>query len=70
MISKLAATGILILCDLRAPFPDFHTLDSQKVAALVDRAHLHRYRKPKNANGSRARYFYSYLVRRAESANV
>lgn len=70
MISKLAAAKTLILCNIRAPFPDFHTLDSQKVASLVDCAQLHRYRKPKNANGSRARYFYSYLVRRAESANA
>ena len=29
MISKLAATGILILCGLRAPYPDFHALAAE-----------------------------------------
>ena len=44
---------------------DFHRLDSDSVAALLAEADLVRYRAPKNANGSRARYFHNLLQRRA-----
>ncbi|HEO1552411.1 hypothetical protein I4940_08035 [Pseudomonas aeruginosa] len=43
---------------------DFHTLNSGAVEALVDAARANAYRKPKNANGSTARYFFAYLNRR------
>jgi len=42
---------------------DFHTLSSSKVDALVDEAKRRGYKKPKNANGSRGRYFHAYLQR-------
>lgn len=45
---------------------DFHKLDSYAVECLLDWARKFKYRKPKNANGSRARYFHDYLQRRAQ----
>jgi hypothetical protein len=45
--------------------PDFFTLSSSDVEALLAEADLVKYRKPKTANGSRARYFYEYLARTA-----
>lgn len=44
---------------------DFHELRASQVDALLAEADRVRYRKPKNANGSRARYFYALLQRRA-----
>lgn len=44
---------------------DFHTLGSETVLALLERANAWRYRKPKAANGSRARYFHQHLQRLA-----
>lgn len=44
---------------------DFHTLRSSQVERLLDEANKAKYRKPKNANGSRARYFCAYLQRLA-----
>jgi hypothetical protein len=49
-------------CDLET---DFHALNSSKVDALRVQADARRYRRPKNANGSRLRYFHAYCVRRA-----
>lgn len=45
---------------------DFHTLSSDQVDKLVEYAVSTGYRKPKNASGSRARYFYAYLQRKAD----
>ena len=45
--------------------PDFFTLPSEQVAQVLIEADAVKYRKPKNANGSRARYFYEYLTRTA-----
>ena len=42
---------------------DFHTLNSSQVSVLLEFADEFKYRKPKNANGSRGRYFHAYLVR-------
>jgi len=47
----------------REPWPDFHTLSHVEVEKLLERADAEKYRKPKNANGSRARYFYAKLER-------
>ncbi len=46
---------------------DFHTLHSSKVDRLLAAADLAKYRKPANANGSRARYFHDLLQRRARA---
>jgi hypothetical protein len=42
---------------------DFHTLSQSQACALADAARAHGYRKPRNANGSTARYFFAYLTR-------
>jgi hypothetical protein len=42
---------------------DFHALSSGAVDYLISHANQAGYRKPKNANGSRARYFHAYLQR-------
>lgn len=44
---------------------DFHGLDSETVDSIIAAADSWKYRKPCNANGSRARYFHAYLVRLA-----
>lgn len=44
---------------------DFHTLNRTQVDVLLSEANRVRYQKPKNANGSRARYFFALLQRRA-----
>lgn len=44
---------------------DFFTLRTSQVEALLKEADQHRYRRPPNANGSRARYFYEMIQRRA-----
>lgn len=45
---------------------DFHTLSSSEVEQVLAEADRQKYRKPKNASGSRARYFYAKLQREAE----
>lgn len=42
---------------------DFHTLSSSQVEALLAEADRVKYRKPRNANGSRGRYFHDLLQR-------
>jgi hypothetical protein len=48
-----------------APWPDFYTLSSSAVRDLVDAPELKFYRAPKGASGSRGRYLYEYLIKRA-----
>lgn len=42
---------------------DFHALDSDSVRRILLAADSVKYRAPKTANGSRARYLYAYLNR-------
>jgi len=65
MMTAEQAYDILFMCDIprNAP-PDFHALTSDRVATLLHEADEYEYRAPKNANGSRARYFYAYVCRR------
>jgi hypothetical protein len=42
---------------------DFFTLNSSQVHALLEIAKIQGYRQPKNANGSKARYYYQALQR-------
>lgn len=44
---------------------DFHALPSEQVERIIAAADSVRYRAPRNANGSRARYFHARLVRTA-----
>ncbi len=46
---------------------DFHVLSSSKVDELVTAAIAAKYHKPKNANGSRGRYFHQFLQRLCRS---
>ena len=48
---------------------NFHGLSSIIVEKIIDAANARKYREPKNANGSRARYFYAMLTR-ANNATV
>ncbi len=48
---------------------DFHALSSAQVERLLQEADLVGYRKPKNASGSRGRYFFAYLQRLASKKN-
>ena len=54
----MAAIG----CELNA---DYHTLDSNQVNRVLMEARQYGYRKPKNANGSTARYFFAFVQRTA-----
>lgn len=42
---------------------DFFTLSFFQVLILIEMAKMQRYYKPKNANGSRARYYFAALQR-------
>jgi hypothetical protein len=43
---------------------DFHTLSTSQVEVILEQARLSGYRKPANANGSTARYFFAAVVRK------
>ncbi len=45
------------------PCKDFCTLSHAEVERVISAADFVRYRKPKNANGSRGRYFHARLMR-------
>lgn len=45
---------------------DFHSLRSTQVEALLKQADQVKYQLPRNANGSRARYYHALLQRRAQ----
>lgn len=49
---------------------DFHTLSRSQVDALLVEAIRQHYRKPRNANGSRARYFHERMQRKANDRAV
>ena len=57
-----AAFGII-----RNPLPEWHTINSDQKNKILKAANEWRYRKPRNANGSRGRYFCEYLRRALES---
>ena len=61
---KAAALAMLPRLKLTA---DFFTLDSDTVLQLVDVAKAVGYRRPRNANGSTARYFFAYLARQPKT---
>lgn len=45
------------------PRQDWHAMPSAMKEAVLRAADSRKYRKPKNANGSRGRYFAAYLAR-------
>lgn len=60
----LNARKILHDCEV-AIGANFHTLDTSQVTRLLEWADTCHYRKPRNANGSRGRYFHAKLQREA-----
>ncbi len=64
-LTRDAAREILRRCGATVKH-DFHHLRSDVIEALLREADAVGYRRPKNANGSRARYFHARLVRAAE----
>lgn len=52
------------------PSTDFFTLSASQVCTVNEYADAERYRKPRNANGSRARYFYARMQRRHRRGEV
>lgn len=48
---------------------DFHALRSEQVEGILHWAKAYGYREPKNANGSKARYFFAMLQRHANKAS-
>jgi hypothetical protein len=63
-LTRSEARAILRQC-VRNPAADFFTLSTDEVDGVLREADARRYRKPANANGSRARYFFAYLQRAA-----
>lgn len=62
-LTQHEARAILGACN--ATGADFHALSSDQVRALIAHADARRYREPRNASGSRARYWHAYLERAA-----
>ncbi len=48
---------------------DFHSLRSEQVEVVLELAKRAGYRAPKNANGSRARYYFEALARQYKAVN-
>lgn len=71
-VSKLTreeAKWILVRCSIFPTFghwPDFFELRWEQKAELGDFSRRLRYRMPANANGSRMRYFYEAVLKRAK----
>lgn len=63
--AKVNARMVLRNCAISVG-SDYHTLSSTAVDSLLHWADWWGYRKPKNANGSRGRYFHDMLQRRAQ----
>jgi hypothetical protein len=61
-VTRSEASDILARCHVDRAH-DFHRLPSDQVEALLAEADRVKYRRPKNANGSRARYFHARLTR-------
>jgi hypothetical protein len=66
--ARLGALYTLKACNIR-PGQDFHMLSAGQVDELLKCADFVKYRKPRSANGSRARYFHDLLQRRARLGN-
>jgi hypothetical protein len=61
-MTKDIATDLIHKFQIRTD-KDFYTLSSAEVHRVLEAADDRKYRKPKNANGSRARYFFAALKR-------
>lgn len=61
---RTSALAVLSLINSRLG-QDFHTLRTSQVESLLEEADRVHYRKPKDANGSRARYFFQKIQKEA-----
>lgn len=61
------ARAVLAACSIGLG-QDFYTLHRWQITDLLVQADMARYRKPKAANGSRARYFHELMQRRAKGS--
>lgn len=61
-LTPIDARAILKRCNVDIG-ADFFTLSSSTVLDLLASADSHRYRAPKNANGSRGRYWHAHVQR-------
>ena len=61
-MDRYEALNILSRCQVK-PGANFYTLTTSQVSDLCDEADRVKYRKPKNANGSRGRYFHAFVQR-------
>lgn len=52
------------------PFEDFHAMSTASKEAVLRAADSVKYRQPKNANGSRGRYFAAYVRRVIDRGDV
>lgn len=64
LIRRTLAEAVLANCGVPLG-ADFHTLRSWQVDSLLAWAKANKYRKPRNAVGSTARYYHAMLQRRA-----
>ena len=64
-MARLTKNEARALCSVFGidPSHDWHAMSSTMKEAVLRAADAHKYRKPKNANGSRGRYFAKYLRR-------
>ena len=67
-LSNYEAAEILSRCHVDKG-GDFHRLRTEQVEDLLAFADMHGYRKPRNANGSRGRYWCAHLQRLAARDN-
>lgn len=65
IIENLAMPTSFDLSGIDVKNADFYTLSSIQVDRVLTWAKAYGYRKPKNANGSTARYFFYLLQRHA-----
>lgn len=49
---------------------DFHALTIAQVDVILEQAKQWGYSKPRNANGSKARYFHAYMFRKKKCETV
>lgn len=67
-MARMTRPEALSLCNRFRIDPkiDWHVMHSDMKESVLAAADAHKYRKPKNANGSRGRYFAAYLSRAIE----
>jgi hypothetical protein len=61
-MTRSDAFDILQRCKISGQ-SSFFSLSSSEVSCLLEEADKRKYKAPKNANGSRGRYFYAYIQR-------